>query len=70
MEVHWRPRRPTIAVVDILSSDQATSLTFSAIERFLKYQVVFLLSILQNIAGRRKRCDVTAACGGPRELTC
>jgi hypothetical protein len=46
MKVHWRPRRPTIAVVDIRYSDQATSLTFSAIERVLKYQVVFLPSIL------------------------
>jgi hypothetical protein len=46
MEVHWRPRRPTIAVVDIRYSDQATSLTFSAMERVLKYEVVFLLSIL------------------------
>ncbi len=46
MKVHWRPRRPTIAVVDISYSDQAKNLTFSAVERVLKYQVVFLLSIL------------------------
>jgi hypothetical protein len=46
MKVHWRPRRPTIAVVDIRYSDEATSLTISAIERVLKYQVVFLPSIL------------------------
>ncbi len=38
--------RPTIAVVDIPSSYQAISLTFSANERFLKYLVVILLGIL------------------------
>jgi hypothetical protein len=46
MEVQWRPMRPTITVVDISSSYQAISLTFSAFERVLKYLLVFLLSIL------------------------
>jgi hypothetical protein len=68
MEEQWRPRRPTITVIDISSSYQAISLTFSAIETVLKYLVVFLLSILYKIVVRRKRCNVTAACGGPREL--
>ncbi len=65
MEVQWRPR---IAVVDIPSSDQAIDFTFSGIERVLKQQV-FFTKYLVKIAVRRKSCDVTAASGGPRELT-
>jgi hypothetical protein len=46
MEVQWRPKRPTITVIDIPSSYQAINLTFSAIETVLKCLAVFLLTIL------------------------
>ncbi len=46
MEMPWRPRWPTITVVDIPSFYQAMSLTFWDIEFFSKHLVVFLLSIL------------------------
>ncbi len=46
MEMPWRPRWPTITVVEIPSFYQAMSLTFWDIEFFSKHLVVFLLSIL------------------------
>ncbi len=46
MEMPWRPRWPTMTVVDTPSFYQAMSLTFWDIGIFSKHLVLFLLSIL------------------------